>query len=318
MLLSRDGAYSTGGRELIQQWREDPESCIWLDIEAEPGGEVRALLESMQCDELAIDDSFRSRHPPKVEQFEHSTFILFRGMSQLDDTLELAPQQLALWIGDRHLITFHRGSSISIRHLWEQEAQRSLLDQPGILALRLIHYACGRYLEKLLNFESRLADLEDGLLSEQSEEGMKELVGFRSRLRRLRRVFSYHKVIAEHVYQHGNPHLGSDEDDSTHIRRDLYDRCERLYSLCQMYYEICGDLVEGHISVSSHNLNQTMKILTIISALFVPLTFVAGIYGMNFEYMPELGWKYAYFAALGLMAVMATSMLLLFRRIRWL
>lgn len=85
-----------------------------------------------------------------------------------------------------------------------------------------------------------------------------------------------------------------------------------------MYYELCSDLIEGHISLSSHHLNETMKILTIISAIFVPMTFMAGIYGMNFEHMPELGWRYAYFSLLGVMAVMAVSMLVVFRKIKWL
>ena len=85
-----------------------------------------------------------------------------------------------------------------------------------------------------------------------------------------------------------------------------------------MYYEICGDLVESHISISSHQLNQTMKILTIITAIFVPLGFIAGLYGMNFQYMPELQFRYGYFVILGLMAVLAVGMLTLFRRVRWL
>ncbi len=318
MLLTADGACTSGGRELLDKWREDSGAYLWLDIEGEPTEEISALLSSMGCDELAIHDSFRARHPPKVERFADNTFILFRGISRLDDSLELEPQQLGLWVGERHLITFHRGGSISVTHMWQRESQERLLDNPGNLALRLIHFASGRYLEKLLDFEDRLGDLEDSLLEEQSDEGMRELVGYRSRLRRLRRIFNYHQVMADQIYREGSPHLGTGPGESSHMRRDFYDRCERLHSLCQMYYEICGDLVEGHISLSSHNLNQTMKVLTIISALFVPLTFLAGIYGMNFEIMPELGWQYGYFTVLGVMAVMATTMLIVFRRIRWL
>ena len=85
-----------------------------------------------------------------------------------------------------------------------------------------------------------------------------------------------------------------------------------------MYYEICGDLVEGHISLSSHRLNNTMKILTLLNAIFVPLSFLAGLYGMNFDNMPELHHPAGYFIVLGLMATIATGMLLMFRRIRWL
>ena len=316
MLLTGEKDYTVGGEELLAQWHAIPDSRIWLDIEGAPSEGTRKLLESMHCEELAISDCFRTRHPPKVEHFEHSTFILFRGISRIEANLELLPQQIGMWAGKRHLITVHRGESVSIGHLWARQVEQGGLEHPGILALEIIHYACGRYLEKLLDFEDRLGDLEDGLLSDSSEEDMKEIAGYRSRLRRLRRVFSYHKTLAEYIWREGSPFLN--DEDSSHVRRDVYDRCERLYSLCQMYYEICGDLVEGHISLSSHNLNQTMKILTIISALFIPMTLVAGIYGMNFENMPELGWKYSYFVVLGIMAILATSMLVVFRRIRWL
>ena len=315
MLSTGEKDYILGGEELLAQWRAIPDSRIWLDIEGDPSEDSRRLLESMHCDELAINDCFRTRHPPKIEHFEHSTFILFRGISRIGDNLELLPQQIGMWAGERHFITVHSGESVSINQLWATGAEQRVLEQPGTLALRIIHYACGRYLDKLLAFEDRLADLEDGLLSDRSEEDMKELVEYRSRLRRLRRIFSYHKTLTEHIWRESSPFLG--DDDSNHERRDVYDRCERLYSLCQMYYEICGDLVEGHISLSSHNLNQTMKVLTIISALFIPMTFIAGIYGMNFANMPELGWKYAYFVVLGVMAILATSMLVVFKRIRW-
>lgn len=318
LLLAEDGTYSQGGEELLQRWRADGGSRIWLDIEGEPSEQARVLLLSLGCDPLAINDSFRERHPPKVEHFEHNTFILYRGISRLDSSLELVPQQIGLWFNDRCLLTLHNGHSVSIAHLWENETREPLLQRPGILGLRIVHYACGRYLERLLEFESELGELEDGLLTERSEDDMKELVAYRSRLRRLRRIFSYHTSMAELLLQDGGLFLGDDKDASIHVRRDVFDRCERLHSLCQMYYELCGDLVEGYISLSSHNLNNTMKVLTIISALFVPLTFLAGIYGMNFEHMPELGWRYAYFTLLGVMAVVTVVMLIVFRKIRWL
>lgn len=223
-----------------------------------------------------------------------------------------------MWVNERILITYHRESSMSVSYLWDQEQNNKTHQCPGILALKLLHYACGLYLDALLEFEDRLVDLEDGLLSNRSEEDMKELVGYRSRLRRLRRTFSYHKEIGEQLLNHPDHIMPFLSNELEHLRRDVYDRCERLYSLCSMYYEICGDLVEGHISLSSHKLNQTMKVLTIISALFVPLTFIAGIYGMNFEYMPELAWKYAYFVVISFMAILTTGLLILFRKIKWL
>ena len=85
-----------------------------------------------------------------------------------------------------------------------------------------------------------------------------------------------------------------------------------------MYYDICGDLINGYMSVTSHQLNATMRVLTVITALFVPLTFLAGIYGMNFEYIPELKADNGYFILLGVMAVVSVVLLMVFKKKRWL
>lgn len=310
-----------GGGELIERWRQTPGSKLWLDIEGELGEEVHAVLSGMGCDELAIADASRTRHPPKIEEFADSTFILFRGISSLDENLHLEPQQLALFVGDGFLITLHRGRSVSIDHFWSVAAgNREVLEDGGLLALGLLHFAGGRYLDAILDFEDRLGELEEVLLSGDAEDAMKELVAYRSRLRVLRRIFSYHHRVAEQILNGAGRHLdgGQDDDRNQHQRRDLYDRCERLYSLCNMYYEISGDLVEGYISITSHRLNNTMKVLTIITAIFVPLSFLAGLYGMNFDNIPELHFQYGYFMVLGLMGLVAFSMLILFRRMRWL
>lgn len=318
LLLSGDGRHTEGNDQLVQQWREAPDSFLWLDIQDEVTAEIRDLLRTFGCNDLAITDCSRTRHPPKVENFHDNSFILFRGISQLDESLTLVPQQLGIWVGQNYLITVHRGNSVSIDQLFTTAREDNLLNSPNILALHLLHYASGRYLEKLLAAEERIGDLEDELMEEQSEKALKELVTYRSRLRKLRRIFTYHQRIADTIMSDGSAHMGVGDDDSYHIRRDLYDRCERLLSLCTLYYELCGDLVDGYISLSSHQLNNTMKILTIITAIFVPITFIAGLYGMNFDNMPELHFKYGYYAVLGVIAVLAATMVILFKKIRWL
>ena len=245
MLQSSDGTCREGGEELMEAWHADTDSRLWLDLEGDPSDTTRELLQSLGCDDLAITDSFRKRHPPKVEHFADNTFILFRGISKLDNALDLIPQQIGLWFNDRCLITLHRGNSVSIAHAWRQVPDGELLARPAILALQILHYASGRYLERLLQFEDTLGDLEDGLLTEHSEEDMKELVAYRSKLRRLRRIFSYHQHMAEQLWENGGHYFGDKADESLHERRDFFDRCERLHSRCQVYYEISGDLIVG-------------------------------------------------------------------------
>jgi magnesium transporter len=318
LLHSADGQYIEGDERLIDRWRELPEAHLWLDIQDEITPQNRQILSSLGCNELAIKDCARTRHPPKVEDFQSNCFILFRGISALDDSLTLVPQQLGIWVGSNYLITVHRGNSVSIDHFLEIAAEENLVKSPNILTLRLLHYAAGRYLEKLMAAEEKIAGLEEQLLEGEAEAALKDLVSYRGKLRSLRRTFNYHQSIADTILNEGNAHLGSGNDDSYHMRRDLYDRCERLQSLCALYYELCGDLIDGYISLSSHQLNNTMKVLTIITAIFVPITFIAGIYGMNFDNMPELRSEHGYFFALGAIVLIATSMVLLFKKIRWL
>ena len=179
-------------------------------------------------------------------------------------------------------------------------------------------YASGRYLDKILAFESRLGEMEENLLSKPDDSIMTELVAYRSELRKLRRIFNYHNRLLEAILSEEPRHLGTGANENQHLWRVLLDRCERLFSLTSMYYEICGDLIEGYISISSHELNTTMKILTIITAIFVPLSFLAGLYGMNFENMPELHLEYGYFYALGAMSSTALLLVYIFKRKKWL
>ncbi len=318
-LLEGNGAMKAAGAELIEAWQPSGSAVLWVDICGEPDENVRQILDRLNCDPLSISDAFRLRHPPKVEEFDDNTFLLYRGVAAAVTGLDIPPMQVAIWVGSNYLVSFHRGPSVGVEHFWRDHGKGDSLREPGSFAMRLFHYEAGLYLQALLSFEDELEEIEDGLLTDHSEFNMKSLVAYRADLRRLKRVFSYHAVLANHVLEVGSPHLGLEEEkENHHLRRDLHDRCERLYSLCSMYYELCGDIVEGHISLSSHSLNKTMKILTIISAMFVPLTFLAGIYGMNFEYMPELSIRYAYFVLLGVMAVIMVSMLVVFRRIKWL
>lgn len=317
-MLGPDGSTNAGGLEIIEAWQANPKTPIWVDIQGELTEELKALLEQIGCDQLAIKDSSRQRHPPKVENFENNGFILFRGIASITNTLELVPQQIGIWVGSNYLITVHRGTSVSVENFMARADLPQLMGSPALLAIKLLYFASGRYLEVLLETEERIGDLEDALLEEQSEAAMKELVTYRTRLRKLRRVFSYHLKIAEFVLNEDGDYLGAASDDTQHTRRDLYDRCERLYSLSTLYYELCGDLIEGYISLNSYQLNNTMKILTIITAIFVPLSFMAGMYGMNFEYMPELKFRYAYFILLGVMVSVAALMVFLFKRNKWL
>ncbi|WP_404471325.1 magnesium/cobalt transporter CorA [Vreelandella venusta] len=317
MLTTPDGLAHEGDENLIERWQATPESHIWIDMQGEPELRERELLERLKCHPMAIQDAQKERHPPKIEEFEHHTLIIYRGISSFDAQLNFLPQQVCFFIGAHFLITLHPGNALSIDRFFNEQGSALLKESPERVALRVMYTSAGFYIDSLLEFESELSDLEDELLENGNDVLMRKLTTYRSRLVKLRRIFSYHKGITQELTAYDYTHLPRDENETLYAINDVAERFERLYTLTQMYYDICGDLVNGYISISSHQLNITMRVLTVITAIFVPLTFIAGIYGMNFEYMPELKFQYGYFFVWGAMVGIGGSLIWLFKRKNW-
>ncbi|MBU2885672.1 magnesium transporter CorA family protein [Gilvimarinus agarilyticus] len=315
--LQEDGTKRLGGEEQVAQWQTAQTGYLWVDIHSENVSEEKALLLKLGCHPLAVDDAQRKRHPPKTETFDDQVLILYRGITHFDEDLNMTQVPIALFASKNLLISVRQSKSLSIQQHWN-DPKGDLLRQPALLAIRIMNYSVGRYLEAMLAFEERINDLEDAMQERPSDEIMRSLIAYKSRLRKLKRTFSYHEGIAQSLLRETPAVFTDTVDDINHSLQDLFDRCERAHSLATMFYEICGDLIEGYLSLTSHMLNNTMRVLTVITAIFVPLTFIAGIYGMNFEYIPELHYRNGYFIVMGLMGLTGAGLLVLFRKLRWL
>ena len=317
LLISASGDVHYGDEDLIARWRAEPDSRIWIDICQQDDVASRELLLQLGCHPLSVSDAMRDRHPPKLEEFSDMTFILYRGIASFDNDLNHDGQSIAFFVAERSLITRHPVPARSIDMMMADGAVAQLQRGTAYLALRIMHTSAGIYLDNILEFESQLSDLEDALQDGGSDQHMRELIAYRSRLVKLRRTFNYHKNITDEL-RTSDYNQFPDDDALNHVVIDLHDRFERLHSLTQMFYDLCGDLINGYISVTSHQLNTTMRILTVITAIFVPLSFLAGVYGMNFDHMPELHARDGYYILLAVMAGLATGLLWWFRRMRWL
>jgi magnesium transporter len=310
---------TSGGEELVQHWQNNLQSLIWLDIGEHDADEVRRLLEeAFGIHPLAVNDALRERHPPKFEAFDAYTFLLFKGLSADSRDVDCTTIQMALFVGARFLITRHSGESPSTEQLRDEtlgDSQRVAVGGPAALALRLMRIMIDRYLNVLLVLEPRLEQLEQELLTAPCDEMLAELGGYKSELKKLRRIFTYHQQVLMDLRSNSLPGFSAGLE---HEITDVFEHQERANSLATLYYELAADLIDSYISIASHRLNQVMKVLTIITAVFVPLSFLAGIYGMNFENMPELHSPSGYFILLGVMAGIALLLLFVFRKMRWL
>lgn len=316
--LQNDGLIREGDEALLNEWEQQQRAGnIWIDFCDHDHQHMDQVLTTLNCHDLTIRDAQRTRHPPKIEHFDDHSFLLYRGIKNIRGPLDIDMMSLGFFVSSQFLITTHSSESISIRLLQNDPALKTLLENPVELMCKIIRASANLYTENLLQLEENLDTLEENISSHGDDDMLMQVLSYKTSLRKLRRVFAYHEKIFQQLVE-DHSLLPPASEDTIHYLQDLYEKFERLLSLSTLYYDLCGDLSDGYLSLSSHKLNRTMQILTVITAVFVPLGFLAGIYGMNFDYIPELKHPYGYFILLACMASIATSMLLFFRHRRWL
>ncbi|MDF1657553.1 MAG: magnesium/cobalt transporter CorA [Verrucomicrobiales bacterium] len=308
----------SGGEELIKSWRASDSATIWVHLTGELTKEASdTFRDSFSLHPLALQDASRDRHPPKLEEFEDHTFLILKTLSEDTKDIDFAAIQNCFFIADRFLVSRSSERCLSIEKLWASEMETPVRFGRGIDSIisRLMRIFMDRYLEILLDLESKLEILEDGLLDKVDDTVLAVVTGYKADLKKLRRIFLYHEQMLRELKEGTFPGFS---EACHHELNDVYEQQERASSLTLLYYELCSDLIDGYLSLSSHRLNQIMKVLTIVTVVFVPLGFLAGIYGMNFVNIPELQNRYGYFILLSVMATIATTLLISFRRKRWL
>jgi magnesium transporter len=305
-----------GGEELVSSWQGSSNDLIWIDIGDESPEHENEIFAKFAIHRLAIQDAQRERHPPKIEAFENFLFVLLRGLDATTTTIDFGVIQLSLFIGERFLITRHNKPSMSANWLFEQVEQSPewLAEGSGSLAVRLSDRLQRRYVQILLDLEPRLDAVEDEMFARPNDAQLAELTGYKSKLRQLARIARYHQHVATELKRSDSTFM---PDGLNHELTDFYEQTERSQSLADLYYQTASDLTDSYLALSSHRLNNVMQILTIITVIFVPLTFLAGIYGMNFMNMPELATENGYFVVIGVMLIVGIWQLILFKRKGW-
>ena len=317
LTLCSDGAATQGGRELLEAWRSRPESWLWIDLQDEPGvDETHLLVQELGLDEHAVAQAQRPRHPPDFEAYPGYIYLLSKPLTSESEDLEFATLQLATFVGERLLVTRHNKGSRYIDTLYQRFAEQGCPDQSPLgITAALARRISERYGRILLDLEHRLDEIEDQLFESRTDRLMQELVGYNTALRKMRRILAYHtnafRALRDSFDRNTSPHWHEEFD-------DIHGLMERFHSLAELYQSVITDLIDGYISLNAHHLNQIMKVLTIVTVIFVPLSLLVGIYGMNFDNIPELRSPYGYFILLGVMLSIATGLLYLFRRVRWL
>lgn len=296
------------------QWLQEPpdDGFIWIDVN-EPDERDDDRLAEMGVHPLALQDAQRQRHPPKFEQFGAHRFTLLKDLVTVGEALECRTCQSAQFVFSRALVTRCYSPPPSVKGLWNDVLVSPDLagNHPDELSLRLMRRLADRYLAVLIEFEEQIEVLERDALESPTDALLTRLTNFRTNLKRMRRIFTYHEQAIADL--RASPH----DPEIDHQLNDVAEQFVRVSSLATLHHDITSELAEGVMAMMSHRLNGIMKVLTVVTVIFVPLSFMAGVYGMNFEYMPELSARNAYFTLLSVMGLVAVSLIGMFRWKRW-
>ncbi len=315
MLIHPDRV-ETGSAALFSEWKNNPQSTLWVDIEGSADeADYKLLQEMLALPDAEIKDALRDRHPPRFHGSADHLFLLLKPLDSDSYNIDFKTQQMAIFAGSNFIVTRHNRKSGYLETLWENpvEAGKYITPQQmvGLLGQRMVT----RYGTILLGLEERLDVLEDELMENLDETHMQELVNYNTSLRKMRRILNYHVSVISQLTRYAAKN-GLEEWFEEY--EDIAEQVERFNSLSELYQNVINDLIEGYISLNSHHLNQVMKVLTVVTVVFLPLSLLVGIYGMNFEYIPELKLQNGYFILLSVMAGIVLSLVLIFRRMRWL
>jgi magnesium transporter len=295
----------------------------WINVDGLGDlGVIRALAEKYRLHPLAIEDVLHVPQRPKVQAYEQDAgfqarlFVVVRELELRENMLHT--EQVSIFVGHKTVLTFQETPG----DVWDPIRQR--IRTPGstlrkndasFLAYSLIDAIVDEAFPILELFGDRLEDLEDRVLQRPSPDTIQEIHQIKRELLLVRRALWPMREVLHKMQR--EPHECFSEVTRTYIR-DVYDHAVQAIDIVETYREVATGLTETYMTAMSNRMNEIMKVLTIIGTIFIPLTFFAGVYGMNFEHLPEFKWRYSYPVFWIVCLATAGAMLAWFRRRGWL
>lgn len=292
---------------------------MWIDLEQRTPEIDRMLGETFGIHPLVIEDIWSERSIPKMDEFDEYLYVVVHGVRR-----ESSPKKVELWVLDVVLakdfvLTQHRDpqSAEAVRALLMKEP-RLLTDGAAWLAHAFVDDVVDRYLPLMDALGNALERVEHEVLATSAESGerdlLPELFALKSAVQSIDRITHHQRDVLRRL---SRCELREVPRDAMPYFRDVYDHFTRVADRADALRDIVVDATDAFLGVQSNRMNATVKRLTLISTLMLPLTFVTGFFGMNFRHMPELDWKWGQLYALGLMALVAGAALTYLKKKRW-
>jgi len=297
------------------------ERVTWVHVQGHPTETVlKEIGEAFQLHALALEDILNDGQRPKVEPFDDQLFIVM-SMPIMNDSL-VEVQQVSIFVSSQYVISFCQGAfapfQTVIKRL-QNPSSRLRLSGADFLLYSLLDEVIDQGFPVLEDFGLQLEDLEEKILQSAANSTLENIHIVKRELILLRRMLWPQREVINQLQREDNTFI----QDSTRIYlRDCYDHTIQVMDLLETYREMTGSMLDIYLSSVNNRMNDIMRVLTVISTIFIPMTFIVGLYGMNFDRtspwnMPELGWAYGYLLVWALMLGVAGLMLMFFRRRGW-
>ena len=297
---------------------KDTETVTWINISGIHDVEIiKKIGKEFKLHPLVLEDIVNTGQRPKYEDFDDHIFVVLKMLYYDDKSDEIKTEQVSLIVGSNFVISFQELEGDVFHPIRERiRNSKGRIRKAGAdyLAYALLDAVVDGYFIILEKIGERIEGIEEELVKNPTPETLKIIHDLKREMIFLRRsVWPLREVIS--VLERGESSIIHEK---TQIYlRDVYDHTIQVIDTIETFRDMVSGMLDIYLSSVSNRMNQVMKVLTIIATIFIPLTFIAGIYGMNFKYMPELEWKPGYFIALGLMFVIGLSMFIHFKRKKW-
>ena len=297
----------------------DPNVTQWYDVRGLHDADlIAAIGQIFVVHPLALEDTVDTFQRPKVDEYEAQLFVTLKALSFSKEKKQLQAEHVSLLMGPDFILSFQEDADdlfYSVRSRLEKSNGRIRKRKSDYLLYALMDNIVDQYYLVLEAFEEEIEALEADIIAKADLNSRaaiyalrQELVDFRKMVYPLRELLKSILTMESEIIQ----------ENTLVFLRDLHDHVIQVLEINETYRDNLNGLQDLLLSELSFRTNNVMQVLTIVATIFIPLTFVAGIYGMNFDYMPELHWKYGYFVLLGIMLLAFVVMVIYFRRKKWL
>ena len=317
LLLHQDDKTFTkvSQHQQIRTLRENAKHILWVDVSQPTAQDFDCLREEFGFHSLAIEDCQNAHQRPKIEDYHGYYFIVLYEAELLEqDGLQL--RELSIFLGSNYVVTVHHRPIQAIANgerLWRNWTD--LAEQgAGLLAYLIIDAVVDDYFPILDAMSDRMNEMEDLLFNEEASETLQDIFQSKKQLLQLRRSVAPLRDVFNILLRREQPLFTREE---VYYFHDIYDHLIRVADTIDNLRDLLGSTMDVYLSLQSNRMNMVMKRLTAVSTILMSVALVSGIYGMNFQHMPELAWPYGYYFALGLMLVMAMGLIIFFRWIKW-